>query len=490
MEDATALELEVAATRRRLQELERRLSESRGAAAPQAVTDGGHVARKENVGGMWKSFVSAAESLTKADVERYSRQMMVEGVGATGMERIRRGRVLLVGAGGLGSTIALFLAAAGVGELQIVDFDVVELSNLHRQVIHTTDRVGWKKVQSAASACNAINPDTVVVPLPLMFDASNAEDLVRDCDVVVDGTDNVAARYLINDAAARQQKPVVSGSAMRWDGQLSVYGYNGGPCLRCLFPVPPPLEAVGSCNDTGVMGPVPGCIGSLQAMEVLKILAQAGDVLSGRMLVFDGLRFRMRVVQLRGRQASCPACGDAADNSSGLQQLLAERPEYIGASCVSGSALSAQRLLAEARSSPKELFACLQRAGASAAANGLILLDVRVRQQYDMAHLPTAVSLPLTQLKKWQLDGVLREEWDRFASCHLPGTDGCVTVFVLCRRGVWSAEATQILLSLEPHCGAGDGGGVDAATRRYRFLNVDGGLNRYHQEADNSFPFY
>ncbi|ESL10454.1 molybdopterin synthase sulfurylase-like protein [Trypanosoma rangeli SC58] len=492
MEDTTALELEVEATRHKLRDLERRLDDSRRASASQAVTNSSHVAPL-NAGNTFTSFVSAAASLTKADVERFSRQMMVEGVGAIGMERIRRGRVLLVGAGGLGSTIALFLAAAGVGELRIVDFDTVELSNLHRQVIHTTDRVRWKKVDSAASVCYALNPDTLVIPLALPLNASNAEDLVRDCDVVVDGTDNVAARYLINDAAARQRKPVVSGSAMRWDGQLSVYGYDGGPCLRCLFPVPPPLEAVGSCNDTGVMGPVPGCIGCLQALEVLKVLTQAGDVLSGRMLIFDGLRFRVQVVNLRCRQVSCPACGDAADKSIRLQELVARRPEYMGVSCVSGSVLSAQLLPTEARASPRELFAYLQRAGDTTA--NCLILDVRSKQQYDMAHLPTAVSLPLPLLKKWQSDDVLWDEWERFVSCHYIGTDGCVTVFVVCRRGISSTEAAQILLSLQPPCETGHDGGVDAttpstSTRRYRFLNVDGGLNRYHQEADNNFPFY
>ncbi|KAF8298562.1 molybdopterin synthase sulfurylase-like protein [Trypanosoma cruzi] len=492
MDETTELEAEVEATRRKLRELERRLSERRRTLPLQATSENDHM-KDKYPSDVLAPFVCAAASLTKADVERFSRQMMVDGIGASGMERIRRGRVLLVGAGGLGSTIALFLAASGVGELRIVDFDVVELSNLHRQVIHATDRIGWKKVDSAASACRALNPDTMVYPLDVAFDPFNAEDLVRDCDLVVDGTDNVAARYLINDVAVRHEKPVVSGSAMRWDGQLSVYGYDGGPCLRCLFPVPPPREAVGSCNDTGVMGPVPGFIGCLQAMEVLKVLAKAGDVLSGRMLIFDGLRFHMRVVNLRGRQKTCLVCGDASDKSRGLHELVAERPEYIAVSCVSGSALSAQLLPTEARISPKDVFAYLQHIGHSTTT--CMILDVRSKEQYEMAHLPTAVLLPLLQLKKWQLDGVLWNEWERFVSCHISTTDDCVTVFVVCRRGIKSTEAVKIFLSTEQRCETLDDGRTDAtkpftSRRRYRFINMEGGLNRYHHEVDNKFPFY
>ncbi|RNC31459.1 molybdopterin synthase sulfurylase-like protein [Trypanosoma cruzi] len=280
---------------------------------------------------------------------------------------------------------------------------------------------------------------------------------------------------------------------MRWDGQLSVYGYDGGPCLRCLFPVPPPREAVGSCNDTGVMGPVPGFIGCLQAMEVLKVLAKAGDVLSGRMLIFDGLRFHMRVVNLRGRQKTCLVCGDASDKSRGLHELVAERPEYIAVSCVSGSALSAQLLPTEARISPKDVFAYLQHIGHSTTT--CMILDVRSKEQYEMAHLPTAVLLPLLQLKKWQLDGVLWNEWERFVSCHISTTDDCVTVFVVCRRGIKSTEAVKIFLSTEQRCETLDDGRTDAtkpftSRRRYRFINMEGGLNRYHHEVDNKFPFY
>ncbi|KEG11890.1 putative ubiquitin activating enzyme [Trypanosoma grayi] len=520
MEGTRELELEVETTRRKLQELECRLDERRRAEAQRAANSNndnnknGASDRKNINGGatLTPAFVSAASSLTKDDVERFSRQMMVDGIGAAGMARIRQGRVLLVGAGGLGSTVALFLAAAGVGELRLVDFDTVEMSNLHRQVIHTTDRVGWRKVDSAAAACVAVDPHLNIRALPVQLDASNAEELMHDCDVVVDGTDNVAARYLINDAAMRLRKPVVSGSAMRWDGQLSVYGYGGSPCHRCLFPVPPPAEAVGSCNDTGVVGPVPGCIGCLQAMETLKILAAAGDVLAGRMLLFDGLRFRVRVVNLRQRKADCPACGDAVERDRTLQQIAEERPEYVMVPCASGPALSARLLPADARVSPRDFYAALQQVGDTAPKR--IVVDVREKEQYDMAHLPVAVPLPLSRLHKWQRDGVLREEWGRFIKDYFTNGKGRLDVYVVCRRGIASTTAVEMLLPLQQpdECTGGErgGGGVgdnngcnesdvsdddcvagrSASGAHFRFMNVEGGLNRFHYEADGNFPFY
>ncbi|KAG8347838.1 putative ThiF family [Trypanosoma vivax] len=510
MSSVAELEREVEATRCKLRELEMQLSDARERLASDNASGNQQVcsstcaeASAAPVDGKGhsdmpiKAFVSSANSLTKDDIERFSRQMILEDIGAVGMERIRCGRVLLVGAGGLGSTIALFLAAAGVGELCIVDFDLVELSNLHRQVIHTTERVGLPKAESAARSCRALNPEIKVRTVAVPFSPANAEQLVSNFDVVVDGTDNVSARYVVNDAAARQRRPLVSGSALRWEGQLSVYcSGETVPCYRCLFPSPPPPAATGSCNNTGVAGPVPGCIGCLQALETLKLLSGAGDVLAGRMLLFDGLRMRVRIVSLRKRQINCPACGEGEMKRKHvpLHQLAAERPEYAVAPCDSGIATSARLLPEAARISPQEFHT--RREQENGELKKFITLDVRTRVQFDMAHLPHSVSLPLPQLQEWKRDGVLASEWRRFISAHLSGDETEVDVFVLCRRGVTSVAATQLLLPLQ-HCGVeADGMHGEPPTFagcesvHFRFMNVDGGLNAYHTQVDSDFPFY
>lgn len=470
------------------------------------------------------SFASTGGTLSKDEVERFSRQVMVEGIGADGMARIRRAHVCCVGAGGLGSTISLYLAAAGVGRLTIVDFDDVELSNLHRQVIHTAARVGARKVDSAREACLAIYPAADIRAVPVALDVSNAEATFAGCDVVVDGSDNVAARYLINDAAVRCATPLVSGSAMRWDGQLTVYGYKGGPCYRCLFPVPPPAAAVGSCNDSGVMGPVPGMIGCLQALETLKVLAGCGAPLSGRMMVFDGLRMSMRVVQLRSRQADCcPSCGDAAvrqrtQEASLAALALTSRPEYISNdSCGSGGA-AARRLALMSdslhcsaadfgrewkdRHGGGDPADAVQTSGSTA----MICADVRVPIQYGMCHLPGSHSLPLPDIQRWARgDGAepntFVPQWTRFLEDALGDQAGqhfsSVKMFLICRRGIASVQATELLLE---HLAVIDNGDATTASNitvnlagtqlPVTIVNVDGGLNAYHREVDREFPFY
>ncbi|CBH17141.1 molybdopterin synthase sulphurylase protein,putative [Trypanosoma brucei gambiense DAL972] len=499
------LEAQVATARLKLHELEERLHEERNrvnSCGADVLTSSGPSSIDNSGGstaGETPPFVSSSGSLTKSDVERFSRQIVLEDIGAKGMDRIRRGRVLLVGAGGLGSTAALYLVAAGVGELCIVDFDTVEHSNLHRQIIHNTMRVGMSKAESAVQSCLALNPRAKIRAITAPFTPANAEELVRGCDVVVDGSDNVATRYLINDAAARYRRPLVSGSALRWEGQLSVYcGGLSCPCYRCLFPTPPPASAVGSCNDTGVVGPVPGCIGCLQATEALKLLAGAGDVLEGRLLLLDALRMQLRVVRLRGRQKDCPACGEAAKLNVGksLQQLAAERPEYVMPSCASGALRSANMLPAEANVAPSVYFSVLQKLLRGERMSWMTL-DVRPKEQYDMAHLPHSVSLPLKQLEMWKRDGVLQNEWEKFVNSVPCASRGPMDVYVICRRGISSVKAMQVLLPLQEWCPKSCGTDVDGKAaihqnpgKRFRFINVDGGLNRYHREVDRNFPFY
>lgn len=243
---------------------------------------------------------------------RYSRHMLLPEVGPSGQERLLASKVLLLGAGGLGSPVALYLAAAGVGTLGLVDDDVVDASNLQRQVIHTTDRVGIAKVDSAEQAINALNPDVKVVKYPVRLDAGNVMEIISEYDVIVDGVDNFPTRYLLNDATVRLCKPVVSSSILAFDGQLSVFKPYEGPCYRCLYPVPPPAELAPSCGENGVLGVLPGTMGLLQATEVIKLLLDVGDVLVGRLLLYDALAATFTTLKIR-RDPECPICSRDPD---------------------------------------------------------------------------------------------------------------------------------------------------------------------------------
>ncbi|HEX8938526.1 MAG TPA: molybdopterin-synthase adenylyltransferase MoeB [Candidatus Limnocylindrales bacterium] len=243
--------------------------------------------------------------------QRYSRHLLIPEVGQEGQQRLLDSKVLLIGAGGLGAPAALYLAAAGVGTLGIVDFDTVDLSNLQRQVIHTTDRVGQKKTESARQAINALNPEVNVVLHEEVLDASNVERLVAGYDVVLDGTDTFDTRYVLNDAAVAAGIPVVHASVFRFEGQLTVFQPDAGPCYRCLYPTPPPPELAPGCSVAGVLGVVPGIMGLLQTNETLKLLLGVGDSLAGRLLLFDALDASFTELKLR-RDPACPVCSDAA----------------------------------------------------------------------------------------------------------------------------------------------------------------------------------
>ena len=249
---------------------------------------------------------------TDDEVTRYSRNILLTEVGGTGQARLRAARVLIVGAGGLGSPLALYLAAAGVGTLGLIDDDRVDLSNLQRQVAHTTDRVGMPKVHSAAAACRAINPGVTIEAHETRLTAANAMALAGAYDLVCDGCDNFATRFLVADACALAQRTLVSAAVLRFDGQLSTYKpHQGGPCYRCLHPAPPPDGMVPTCGEAGILGAVTGVMGSLQATEVLKELLGIGESLSGRLLVWDALAARVRTIRLP-RDPACPLCGPHA----------------------------------------------------------------------------------------------------------------------------------------------------------------------------------
>jgi molybdopterin/thiamine biosynthesis adenylyltransferase/rhodanese-related sulfurtransferase len=253
-----------------------------------------------------------SKALSPEQRERYSRHLLIPEVGSTGQQKLLDSKALLIGAGGLGSPAALYLAAAGVGTLGIVDDDVVDLTNLQRQVIHSSQRIGEPKVASAKETINALNPDVEVVGHRTRLGRDNVLDLIADYDVIVDGADNFPTRYLLNDAAVRLRKPVVHASILGFDGQLTVFKPHEGPCYRCLYPQPPPADLAPSCGANGVLGVLPGIMGLLQANETIKLIIGQGEPLVGRLLLFEALATQFTELRVR-RDPECPVCGDGVD---------------------------------------------------------------------------------------------------------------------------------------------------------------------------------
>jgi molybdopterin/thiamine biosynthesis adenylyltransferase/rhodanese-related sulfurtransferase len=254
---------------------------------------------------------SAPRTLSPEQRNRYQRHLLLPEVGETGQLKLLDSKVLLLGAGGLGSPAALYLAAAGVGTLGIIDMDVVDASNLQRQILHNTDRIGERKVDSAKKTLTLINPDVNVVTYDVRLGADNILDIIDGYDVIVDGTDNFPTRYLVNDASLLKRIPVIHGSIFRFEGQVTVFNPYQGPCYRCLLPEPPPAELAPSCSEAGVLGVLPGIVGSLQAVEAIKVLLGIGDTLQGRLLAYDALEQSFRTFKVR-RDPACPACGPDA----------------------------------------------------------------------------------------------------------------------------------------------------------------------------------
>ena len=284
--------------------------------AAQALRGMGYTNVRSMVGGFqgWKGAGLPWEApviLSQAQKQRYSRHLLIPEVGSAGQARLLGSKVLFIGAGGLGSSAMLYLAAAGVGTIGIVDFDIVDVSNLQRQVIHTTDRVGEKKVESARKSIAALNPEITVVGHEEMLVADNVDRIIAGYDVILDGTDTFETRYLLNDAAVVANIPVVHASVFRFEGQLTVFQPYDGPCYRCLYPTPPPPELAPGCSVAGVLGVVPGIMGLLQANEVLKVLLGIGETLAGRLLLFDALDTSFTELKLK-RDPACPVCSDAA----------------------------------------------------------------------------------------------------------------------------------------------------------------------------------
>lgn len=371
--------------------------------------------------------------LSRDELLRYNRHIVMPEITLAGQQQLKDTRVLCVGAGGLGSPLALYLAAAGIGRLGLVEFDTVDLSNIQRQVLYTTADVGRPKLEAARERLAALNPEIEIVPHPVQLDADNVLELAAGYDILVDGSDNFPTRYLVNDAAVLGGKPLVHASVFRFEGQLSVFDPPRGPCYRCLFPEPPPAELVPSCAEGGVLGILPGILGSMQALEVVKLALGQGEPLRGRMLQFDGLAGRWRELPV-ARDPACPLCGDSPSITA---------PRAPAAPACADSAV--------ARMSPETLAARI------AAGEATVLLDVREPQELAIAAIPGALAIPLAELPR-----------------RLAELDPAAPCVVTCHRGPRSERACRLLReagfrelwSLE--------GGIDAWAER-----IDPGLARY-----------
>ncbi|MGA8275020.1 MAG: molybdopterin-synthase adenylyltransferase MoeB [Thermoplasmata archaeon] len=351
----------------------------------------------------------------REDLIRYSRHLLLPEVGLAGQKKLRSSRVLLVGAGGLGSPAALYLAAAGVGQIGLVDFDRVEASNLQRQILYSTSDVGRPKLAAATERITALNPGVQVVPHEERLTSANALETLAPYDVVVDGTDNFPTRYLVNDACVLLRKPNVYGSIYRFEGQASVFDARYGPCYRCLFPEPPPPDLVPSCAEAGVLGVLPGLVGTIQATETIKLLLHVGEPLVGRLLLFDALEMRFRELQLR-KDPGCVLCSPHA-----TQKGLIDYAQFCGVPTAADTpALGTVPVI-----SPEALKAELD------SDDPPLLIDVRDPEEWEISHIEGARLIPRAQLPE-KVDDLTRAR----------------EIVLYCRSGKRSALATQLLLDL------------------------------------------
>ncbi|ADU49066.1 molybdopterin-synthase adenylyltransferase MoeB [Intrasporangium calvum] len=390
----------------------------------------------------FEPLVKTGRPLSGEEVTRYARHVLIPGVGREGQERLAAARVLVVGAGGLGSPALLYLAAAGVGTIGVVDADVVELTNLHRQVIHSDADLGRLKTESAEAAVARVNPHVAVVRHDVTLDSGNALDIIRDYDLVVDGTDNFPTRYLVNDACVLLGKPHVWGSILRFDGQVSIWWRGHGPCYRCVFPEPPPPGAVPSCAEGGVFGILCAAIGSVQSTEAIKLLLGLGDPLTGRLLVHDALRQSWDTLTVRA-DPECPVCGE----NPSITELI----DYVEFCGVPGAPTVGEGSIPE--------VSVRQMADELAGSRPPLLVDVRGPQERAIASIPGAVPIHLDRFRSGAA-------WD-----ELPRDR---RVLIHCKVGGRSAEATRLAMRA---------GYVDVA-------NVAGGVIAYLREIDSSQPEY
>jgi sulfur-carrier protein adenylyltransferase/sulfurtransferase len=380
-----------------------------------------------------------ATTLSNDEVLRYSRHLIMPEVGMTGQQKLKAARVLCIGAGGLGSPLALYLAAAGVGTLGLVDFDVVDLTNLQRQIIHTVDDVGRPKLDSAAEKLAAINPFVNVRKFETKLTSANALDLFRDFDIIADGTDNFPTRYLVNDACVLSGKPNVYASIFRFEGQASVFATEHGPCYRCLYPEPPPPGLVPSCAEGGVLGILPGLLGVIQATEVIKLILGSGESLIGRLLLVDALGMRFRELKLR-KNPECPVCG--------ANPTIHELIDYNQFCGIRGEEAPVTASVPEIQ--PVELKTRLD------GGDNIFILDVREPHEYQICNLGGYL-IPLGDLP-----------------ARMNELDSSRDIVAHCRSGVRSAKAVTLLRQ------AGFG----------KVKNLAGGILAWADKVDPSLPKY
>ena len=380
---------------------------------------------------------------TREEVARYARHLVLSEVGWEGQAALKRARVAVVGAGGLGSPVSLYLAAAGVGTLGLIEFDVVDVTNLQRQVLYGTGDVGRPKIDAAAERLREANPHVHVVQHPGRLTSGNALEVLRDYDVVVDGTDNFPTRYLVNDACVLLGKPYVYGSILRFEGQLSVFDARTGPCYRCLFREPPPPGLVPSCAEGGVLGVLPGIVGTVQALETIKLILGQGESLAGRIVIFDALRFRWRELKLR-KNPECPVCGDEPSITG-----LIDYDVFCGTATEPAMAHGQ----APGQLTPTELKQRLD------AGEKLTLIDVREPFEWDISNLAQygATLMPLAEVAA--------------RAAELDPTDNIV---LYCRSGARSDGAMRQL----------------ARQGFTRLWNLAGGINAWADEVDQSMAKY
>src|SRR5664279_2361870 len=383
----------------------------------------------------------ALPELTTDDLSRYSRHLILPEVGMEGQRKLKAASILCVGAGGLGSPLALYLAAAGIGTLGLVDFDVVDASNLQRQIIHSTKDIGRKKLDSAEEKLKALNPALNIVKHDTMLTSANALQIIRDYDIVVDGTDNFPTRYLVNDACVLLAKPNVYGSIFRFEGQATVFAYQGGPCYRCLYPEPPPPGLVPSCAEGGVLGVLPGLLGVIQATEVIKLILGSGEPLIGRLLLVDALAMRFRELRLR-KNPECPVCG--------ANPTICELIDYNQFCGIRGESQEAPLTSAVPEIRPEELKAKLD------AGDDIFILDVREPHEYQICNIGGHL-IPLGDLP-----------------ARMNELDSSREIVVHCRSGVRSAKAVTLLRQ------AGFG----------KVTNLAGGILAWSDKVDPTVPKY
>lgn len=393
-------------------------------------------------GGAPAAATESLPELSNEEILRYSRHLILPEVGLEGQRKLKGAKVLMVGTGGLGAPLGLYLAASGLGRIGIVDFDVVDETNLQRQVIHGTRDVGRSKIESAAETMQDINPGLAIDKYETALTSANALEILRDYDVVVDGTDNFPTRYLVNDACVLLGKPNAYGSIFRFEGQATVFHHEGGPCYRCLYPEPPPPGLVPSCAEGGVLGILPAVIGSIQATEAVKIILGKGTSLSGRLLLYDALHLRFRELRLR-RNPDCPLCGDEPT----LRELI-DYQQFCGIPQQAAEEAAQERL---PEITPAALKARLD------SGDSVFVLDVREPHEYEIAKIPGTKLIPLGSLPQ-----------------HVHELDATADIVVHCKSGVRSGKAQRLLKDM----------GFSRVT------NLTGGILRWSADVDPRVPRY